>query len=629
MYFLLSTFHFLLSRVMHQTIYIDVDEEITSILDRIRQEVTIDIFLIVPKGAMLLNSIINLKLLKKETEKMGKTVSIVSPNDPKAKIMIERAGIKAEDYNRVVNEQELQKASIEKPIETEQITQAISDSLEETEQQITQHSTNIGSSAFFSGNRQPQVTPVTNQNTNSYNQSQQDQLGSQETNSQNIPKIETQNNNEQYSQKQQTQQFNNYNEQNQNYSQDNKLNYFNQKSDNQDNKAKGKSGGLFKNKILLIGASIFVIALLGIGGWYMSNYPKLSLNIRPLNNVIDEEISVVAKDGLSEVDVKEKTIPGEYLEMPLTKTMEFKTTGEKVFDKNGAKAKGVVTIENTFSNKPQKLVKTTRILSKDGKLFRLSKGVIVPGMTDNSPGKIEVAVEADKPGKEFNINKGEFVIAAWKGTPKGEKFKVTSTDAMKGGVTSADSKTQKVVSKTDLDKARKQTLQALDESLEGEIQKRLNSDQQVVMSSIEKEIISSKSSHLVDTITDKFTYTVTYKVKMMSFKTEDIKRVAKEAVRRKVGKNYELDQNFKLEATRGIVDFDKKTITIYVDIKGLAWFKIDEDKLKKAIAGQDAETTKKALSQKAGIKSAEIKPSPSWSSKSPSDLDKITIKIVK
>ena len=91
---------------MHQTVYIDVDEEITGILDRVRQETAMNIFLVVPKGAMLLDSIINLKLLKKEAEKMGKTVSIVAPNDNRARTMIERAGIKAEDYNHAMNEQQ-------------------------------------------------------------------------------------------------------------------------------------------------------------------------------------------------------------------------------------------------------------------------------------------------------------------------------------------------------------------------------------------------------------------------------------------------------------------------------------------------------------------------------------------
>ena len=624
---------------MHQTVYIDVDEEITSILDRVRQEVTMDIFLVVPKGAMLLNSIINLKLLKKEAEKMGKTVSIVAPNDNRAKIMIERAGIKAEDYNQAMNEQQLREASMN-TIKTEQINKAVSDSVGETSQQITQGEFDVGSNSFFAKGKQPQERNDLSQQVSLpkqevLDQNNQVQLSQQQIQQNNIQ----QNNSVEQSQpgsiqhlqpKEEYQNQNNYNEgMNSNHLQnDNQFNYFN-KQENKTIKNKGRdTGSFFKNKILIGAIVLGGVILLGGGGWYVANYPKLVLFVKPLNKDVDKEIKIIAKDAVATVDAENKIIPGEYMEISLEKTIEFKTTGEKVVDKNGAKAKGTITIENSFSNKPQRLVKTTRVLSKDGKLFRLSKDVIVPGMKDDEPGKIDVTVEADKPGKEFNIDKGKFVIVAWKGTPKGEKFKVFSDNAMTGGITSADSKTQKVVSKIDLDKARKQTLKALDGSLESEIKKRLNSGQNIVVSSIEKEIISSKASHLVDTIANKFTYTIVYKVKVMAFMEEDIKEVVKSVIQKDVGKNYELKSDFKLEVKRGVVDLDKKSITVYADVEGISRFQIDEEKLKNAIAGQNSENTKKALNKEVGVKSAELKPSPSWSKKSPNSLDKITVEIV-
>jgi len=622
---------------MHQTVYIDVDEEITSILDRVRQEVAMDIFLVVPKGAMLLNSIINLKLLRKEAEKMGKVVSIVAPNDNRAKIMIERAGIKAEDYNQAMNEQQLREASTN-TIKTEQIHKAITDSVGETSQQISQRGFDVGSNSFFSKEGQSQERGGLNQQLppaqETFDQNNQAQLSQQQMQQNNIQQdnvgqqqVETM---PQSQPKKEYQNQNNYNEgiNNNHLQNDNQFNYFHKEKD-KSIKTKGSSGGyLFKSKIL-IGSVIFVgIVLLGGGGWYLANYPKLILFVKPLSKDIDKEIKIIAKESVATVDTESKIIPGEYMEISLEKTMEFNTTGEKVVDKNGAKARGTIIIENSFSDKPQRLVKTTRVLSKKGKLFRLTKDVIVPGLKDDTPGKINVAVEADKPGKEFNIDKGEFVIAAWKGTPKGEKFKVSSDNSMTGGITSADSKTQKVVSKVDLDKARKETLKILDESLEGEIKKRLNNGQNIVASSVEKEIVSSKASHLVDTIAVKFTYTIVYKIKVMAFAEEDIRSIVKAVVQKDLGKKYELESNFKLETKRGVVDLDKKAITIYADVEGVSKFQIDEENLKSTIAGQNSENTKKALSKDAGVQSAEIKPSPSWSSKSPNNLDKITIEIV-
>lgn len=639
---------------MHQTVYIDVDEEITSILDRVRQETTMDIFLVVPKGAMLLDSIINLKLLKKEAEKMGKVVSIVAPNDNRARTMIERAGIKAEDYNYAMNEQQLQKASIDKNVETEQINKAVSESVRETSQQISQGGLDVGSNSFFAKGRQPQVNNLANQSqtpakpdVQPINSSGGQESFSQSRQAQSVQPAQSAHQGNSYpndivrqSQAEGVQssppeggyqdQNSRNGEANNTYSQDNsRLDYFNGHK-NEVTKEEGSSvSTLFKNKFLIIGVIGIVVVLLGAGGWYMANYPKLVLVIEPLSKDVDKEIKLVAKDDTTDINIEDKIIPGEYMEISLEKTIEFDATGSKVVDKNGAKAKGTVTIENSLSGKPQRLVKTTRILSKDGKLFRLTQDVMVPGMKDDNPGKIDATVEADKPGKEFNIGKGEFQIAAWKGTPKGEKFKVSSSSAMTGGVTSADSKTQKVVSKTDLDTARKETLKALDESLDEEIRKRLNPGQSMVQSSVEKEVVSNKASHLADTIANKFSYTVVYKVKVMAFTESDVREIVEGVIQGEIGKNYQLEPGFKMETKRGVVDLDKKTITVYVDVEGISKFEIDETKLKESIAGKNSEDTRSALSKDVGVQSAEIRPSPSWSSKAPSSLDKITVEIVK
>ncbi len=627
---------------MHQTIYIDVDEEITSILDRVRQESTMNIFLVVPKGAMLLDSIINLKLLKKESEKMGKVVSIVAPNDDRAKTMIERAGIKAEDYNQTMNEQQLQAASTEGTVGVNQINKVVTETVGEAEEQIIQGSLDVGSNSFFAKNNQHKNINTVTQNQQESNQAHitsdsQKLLNSQVQSVQPVAQQNVTKEQEHASNAQFAAIDNNYQKQNEKsgvnseFLQDNKFNYFKEKQSSVENTSIKKSSrkSFFGNKFLIIIIGLVIIALIGGGGWCIVNYPKLTLAIKPLSEKVDKEMKIVAKSGIDSVDIENKIIPGEYMEIPLEKTIEFDATGSKVVDKNGAKARGTVTIENTLSDKPQRLVKTTRILSKDGKLFRLSKDIMVPGMKGDEPGKIDVTVEADKPGKDFNIDKSEFVIVAWKGTPKGDKFKVYSNNAMAGGITSADSKTRKVVSKKDLDMARKETLRALDESLEDEIKKRLNPGQKVVQSSIEKEIVSNKASHLVDTTADKFSYTVVYKIKVMAFMEDDVRKVVEGIIKNKLGIHYQLESDFAIETKRGVVDLDKKTITIYVDVMGISWFKINEDKIKESIAGKNSEEVAKVLNRDLGIESAEMIPSPSWSSKVPTNLDKITIEIIK
>ncbi len=596
---------------MHQTIYIDVDEEITGILDRVRQEQAMELFLVVPKGAMLVNSIINLKLLKKEAEKMGKSITIVAPNDKRSKNIIERSGIKVELYNEQSTKQLLGNSTRQKPA-IQNIEQATNNAIDETRQQIDKGKISLGSNSFFGGNGQQFVKNndigLVRHQIHTQSSVGEDKIYSSQFTSESQEQTQT--------------------------IEEKEANYFNApaKHNIQDGfeKSEKKKNGFKFNFLLFVGVSL-IIVLIGVVSWFFFNYPKLELAIHPLEQNINKEIKFVAKDGVEGIDFDKHIIPGQYLEMSVDKTMEFESTGSKIVDKNASVAKGKVTIYNYFSEAPQPLIKTTRVLSKkDKKLFRLSKTVTVPGMKDGEPGKIEVAVYADKPGKEFNIGPDEFTIEGFKSKPeKYKKFQVKSETAMTGGALSDNAKERKIVTKADLDRARKATINALDKSIIQEIGKRLNPGQETVVDSISKEVVSSKSSHLEGAVADKFSYTITYKIKLVAFDKDDVYQVAEAMVKEDLPENYEIDSDFKVDAKRGILDVDKKSLTVYADASGIAWAKIDKNKLKEAIVGMDAETTKRALNKKAGVKSAEIKPSPTWATKSPSKVDKIDIKVIR
>ena len=80
---------------MHKTLYIDIDEEITSIIDRMRKAEAREVIIVAPKNAMLLQSIVNLKLLKKEADRRKKQLLIIT-QDKIGKKLIEKAGILAQ-----------------------------------------------------------------------------------------------------------------------------------------------------------------------------------------------------------------------------------------------------------------------------------------------------------------------------------------------------------------------------------------------------------------------------------------------------------------------------------------------------------------------------------------------------
>ncbi len=75
-------------------VYLELEEEITSVIDKLRRTPTTEIFIVVPKKANLVQSMVNLKLLKKHAGMLGKEVTIVTA-DPVGLNLAQRAGLPA------------------------------------------------------------------------------------------------------------------------------------------------------------------------------------------------------------------------------------------------------------------------------------------------------------------------------------------------------------------------------------------------------------------------------------------------------------------------------------------------------------------------------------------------------
>lgn len=61
-------------------IYLEPDEEITSVIDKLSQVEDKSLAIVVPKNSTLLQSLVNLKLLQRQAQKLGKSVAIISGN---------------------------------------------------------------------------------------------------------------------------------------------------------------------------------------------------------------------------------------------------------------------------------------------------------------------------------------------------------------------------------------------------------------------------------------------------------------------------------------------------------------------------------------------------------------------
>lgn len=75
-----------------ETIYLDIDEEITSVVDKLKNSEVPSLDIVIPKDALLLKSVVNLKLLKRQADSLGKEIAIVT-QDKVGKKLAEQIGL--------------------------------------------------------------------------------------------------------------------------------------------------------------------------------------------------------------------------------------------------------------------------------------------------------------------------------------------------------------------------------------------------------------------------------------------------------------------------------------------------------------------------------------------------------
>lgn len=160
------------------------------------------------------------------------------------------------------------------------------------------------------------------------------------------------------------------------------------------------------------------------------------------------EIVVVAKEDTERIQLTVRVSPqggGNIIKGAVSSTVfswseKYHPTGNK---KEDGIAAGEVIIYNIGSS-DQALVKTTRLLTPDGVLFRLNVGTVVP-----AGGQVTVPVYADKPGASGDIPPSKFTIPGLSEARQKIVY-AESKQPMSGGV-----RTVGVLSQADLDSAAK------------------------------------------------------------------------------------------------------------------------------------------------------------------------------
>ena len=626
---------------MYQIFYIDIDEEITSIIDRLRKSKTTENFFVVSPRALLLQSVVSLKLLRKEAERAKKQIAVVV-NDQEAKVKIEKSGILALSSLKGLEGGEEVKENFASTMEIKDTNKSKNKNIMEKGNKKTRLQ-KIGSEDFFSTGsstqevletpispapsvekpaepkmedfsyqRPPEVPkapeisrpPIAKAKPSMDVQDFQRESTAfsylPEKNIEDFPeeqiasasfgsnKIDGPSEMDPYKEKLVEGFFNPASTEKSSFPKENI-------SNTQKEKEKSVPVSHKMKKIIFSFLAVCVVVILGTAAYLF--LPKAKITVSTRDEIKKVDFEVKGNSSETEIKTKELSIPARVFEKEDYLTNNFKATGKKnSASSSSSKAKGKVTIYNEYNKESQQLVATTRILSGSGKLFRLTRGVNVPGMTDSGPGKVEAEVIADQIGEEYNIEPSDFKIPGFEGSPKYDKFYAKSTEKMAGGGVSGDSGGVTIVSQMDVDNAKKDSELKLKEKLIDEIKSELGASDVILNDAVEVNISESSASSRVNEVSNNFEYKIKGKAKAIIFAEGDLKKIIGE-IYNEANKEKSIADFSLIKVSYGIssADFGAGTVGIKLQAEIPVSSKIDWDEFKINILGKNEDQIKEIL----------------------------------
>lgn len=635
---------------MNQTFYIDVDEEISSIIDRLYKSMSGDNYFVVPKRAIFLQSLVNMKLLKREATKVGKKVIIVT-QDEVGTSMAQRAGIdvvpnlegiETDPESLSVNSADAGAGYAEDDLKEENV-------LADDEEGNKNRLSNVGSEDFYSSpeniNEEVALAAAKRNYVKSEPAAPKKDLASPVQEERipspiNVPvqtrvykTVDTKRSpirqNYQSAQEQPKKTFRNQLDPGKEKSLERM--YSKPQNDFPPRIAKAEEQviemKIGKTKKIFFGfTAICLLALAMVAAYLFIPSAKITIYPDILKSRIDANVHGAVSAGEEDGTVAIRTIDKEE-----SITLSYDVSGKSA--SAGKKAHGTVVIYNEYSSSPQSLIATTRLETADGKIFRIAKGVTVPGTSkvgnETKPGAIEVEVTADQAGESYNIEPVTFTIPGFKDGPKYEKFSAKSSEAMKGGTTEGevDSDSLGTVAQSDIDGAKEKTENSIKEKIKSVVESELK-DGEIALPDAQKITITKTSaSTKVGTKASSISYSVTATVRALVFSGGDAEKIIKKKLEEKKKSEDAKTEMAKVEYADVKADFENSTMDFKAYAEATVTPTIDVEKIKAEMLGKNSEQLVEVLKKYPAMKNANVEFQPSFISKVPNYSNRVAIEI--
>ncbi|HSX15748.1 MAG TPA: baseplate J/gp47 family protein [Candidatus Saccharimonadales bacterium] len=387
----------------------------------------------------------------------------------------------------------------------------------------------------------------------------------------------------------------------------------------------------FRKRLAL---GIFVFILLVVGWvWAFKVAPKAHVVVKTDSSTIETNLNLTLSTDAKTLDASANVVPATAGSQSKTSTQQVAATGQQ---NNGAKASGQVTLTLKDCNNDTVVIPTGSGLSANGKTYVTQSSLTLQSITVGGH---------CNPTAFSNVYSGTVTVKALKGgsdynTANGTNFTVPSSIDGASSVTAKASSdigggtddVIKIVQQSDIDGATSKITSADSSSVKSQLASNLQSKGlqpiQVTFAIGTPQVNSSaKAGDAADSVT--VTAVTTYT--MLGVQKSDLRTLVVNNV------NGQLDKGKQVILDDGVANAKFTTdnpatataAAVAMDAKSVAGPHLDTGALKKQVAGMKRGDVKSFIKQTPGVTDVDVHFSPLWVSLVPKNTSKITIDITK
>jgi hypothetical protein len=364
-------------------------------------------------------------------------------------------------------------------------------------------------------------------------------------------------------------------------------------------------------KRLMLGA--LLVVLLGVG-WYYAYVvlPKATVTITTNSTDFNSVLDLSFDTSATKVDTAKLIVPAQTKQEQKSSTQTVAASGQQ---NKGNKATGSVTMSipcSSVTGDPVKVPAGTG-LSSGGLVFitQTTVELSTPAFSGGCKFTGSTNVIAEKAGTSYNVGPSSFTVSGY------PSVQGSSSTAMSGGTDN----NVKVVQQSDIDAAKQKLTAAQDQnSIKNQLQQELKDANLIaVTSTFNTGTPTVNASSNVGDEADNVTVTQATTYTMFGVHRDDLAQIVEASV------NKQIDQQKQSILNNGVDDarYGVQTpgagpqLKVSMTVTSTAGPKLDIEALKQEMSGLKSGEVRDKLKQHLGVKDASVKYSPFWVSKAP------------